>query len=171
MSLEEFLAQPCETFHDFHELHNREVGEVPGPTVEHLEIQDRVVTLLQQRFSADRHYIRQELYITLDTESRRVDVGMLRRERLAPQRKNVFFGSPELVVEILSPSTLMMDLDHLREMCSNDHCIEFWFVNPEYQTVTAYRRGRVVSLHASGDSLPLDAFGVSDSIPVSAFFV
>jgi Uma2 family endonuclease len=170
MSLEEFLAQPGETYHDFRELHNGEIVEVPAPTVEHLDTQVRLEQLLNERCSTAGYTARREFYMTLPTEARRVDVAMISNERLHAQRTKVFFGSPELVIEVLSPSDLHMDIDHLREACFKDECREFWVINREFQTVTTYRRGRVVNIHAPGECVPLDTFGLSSSIPVSEIF-
>lgn len=170
MSVEEFLAQPGDTYHDFHELHNGEVVEVPLPAVEHTDAQDRIHALLQERCSGAGFLARIEFPMTLAAEGRRVDVALVRSERLRAQRKKVFFGSPELVIEILSPSNLAMDLDHLREVCFQDECLEFWVINLEFQTVTVYRRGRKVNVYVPGDHVPLDTFGVSSLVPVADIF-
>jgi Uma2 family endonuclease len=170
MSLEEFLAQPGDSFHDFHELHNGEVVEVPSPTVEHMDAQARIEALLEKRCSVAGFIARREFYMTLAAEGRRVDVALVRSERLRAERKKVFFGSPELVIEILSPSNLAMDLDHLREVCFQDHCLEFWVINLELQVVTVHRRGRVVNMYVPGAHLPLDAFGGLSPIPVTEIF-
>lgn len=170
MSLEEFLAQPGDTYHDFHELHNGEIVEVSAPTVEHSDTQVRLEQLLNERCSTAGYTARREFYMTLPAEAGRVDVAMVSNERLQAQRTKVFFGAPELVIEVLSPSNLHMDIDHLREACLKDQCRECWVINREFQTVTAYRRGRVVNVYAPGDSVPLDAFGISFAIPVSEIF-
>ena len=169
MPLEEFLAQPGDAFHDFHELHNGEVVEVSSPTVEHMDAQVRIEKLLSDQCSTAGYTARREFYMTLHNEARRVDVALILSERLRSHRKKVFFGSPELVVEILSPSNLQMDLDRLREACFNEACREFWVVNLELRIVTVHRRGRVVSLYVPGDDLPLDTFGPW-SIPVDHIF-
>jgi len=46
MSVEEFLAQPGDTYHDFHELHDGEVVEGPSPSVKHFKAQRRLENLL-----------------------------------------------------------------------------------------------------------------------------
>lgn len=170
MPVEEFLAQPGPTYHDFHELHDGEVIEVPSPTVEHMEAQYGIEALLQARCSVAGFVARREFYLTLATEARRVDVALVKRERLDAQRKKVFFGSPELVVEILSPSNLQMDLDHLRETCFQNECLEFWIINLELQTVTVHRRARVVNVYVPGDQIPLDTFGAASPIPAAEIF-
>ena len=68
------------------------------------------------------------------TEARRADVALVSKDRLEREENKVFFGSPELVIEILSSSNLAMDLDHLREVCFQDECLEFWVISLEFQT-------------------------------------
>lgn len=167
--IERFLAQPGDAFHDFHELHNGEIVEMPPPTVEHFETQARLVAALDAR-SGGEYIAAREFYYTLPTEARRADVVMVSKDRLEAQRRKVFFGSPELVVEILSPANSHMDVDHLREACFEHHCVEFWVVNMELQTVTVHAPARGVHVYVPGDRVPLDAFRVSSALSVSDLF-
>jgi len=106
----------------------------------------------------------------LATEARRADVALVSKDRLEREENKVFFGSPELVIEILSSSNLAMDLDHLREVCFQDECLEFWVISLEFQTVTVFRRGRVVNVYVPGDHVPLDTFGAQSPFPVAGIF-
>ncbi len=169
MALEEFLDQPGDTFHDFHELHNGEVVEVPAPTLEHYQTQKRVVQLLSAR-CADRYTADREFYFTLPSEARRADAVMVFKQRIEDQGKRTFFGSPDLVIEILSPSNSHLDVDHLRNACFNDQCVEFWVINLEIRMVTVYGRNRAVRLCISGDELSLSAFGITSAIEVASIF-
>ena len=171
MSLEEFLAQPGETFHDFHELHDGEVVEVPPPTLQHMQVQELLRAILHERCSSAGYWARAEFYLTLPTESRRVDVALIKAERLAKQPRNrVFAGAPELVVEVLSPSNMALDLDRLRNACFKDECIEFWIVNMELRTVTVYSQDFKVELYLEGNEIPLTSFADVAPVPVEGIF-
>lgn len=170
MSLEEFLAQPGAAYHDFYELHNGQVIEVPPPTNEHVDVQKRLETLLEQRCAAHGYGAFREFYMTLPTESRRVDVALVKLSRRAEQRHTVFFGSPELVVEVLSPSNTALDMDHLREVCFKHECLEFWVVNIELRTVTVYARDGRISLYRSGQEIPVTSFAAAPPVPVDNIF-
>lgn len=135
----EFLEQPGDTFQDFHELLSGEVVEMPSPTLDHVLLQARLETLLRTLSPAGDQAFR-EFYFTLPTEAQRVDVATVSTGRLNEQGSKVFFGSPELVVEVLSPSNLHMDVDHLREECFKAGCLEFWVIDRELQTITVHRR-------------------------------
>jgi Uma2 family endonuclease len=170
MSLEEFLAQPGETFHDFHELHDGEIVEAPPPTNEHVDVQKRLEALLHERCGRTSYGAYREFYMTLPTESRRVDVSLVREARRAAQRGKVFFGSPELVIEVLSPSNTVLDIDRLRSACFKDECIEFWVVNMELRIVTVYTRNVEVHLYVEGNQIPLTSFADVPPIPVKQIF-
>jgi hypothetical protein len=42
VSVEEFLAQAGETYHDFHELWNAQIVEVPAPSEQHMLLQEQI---------------------------------------------------------------------------------------------------------------------------------
>ncbi len=48
-------------------------------------------------------------------------------------------GAPDLVVEILSPSTATLDLGRKREIYAESGVEEFWVVSPKTRTVEIYR--------------------------------
>ena len=108
--------------------------------------------------------------MTLPTKSRRVDVALAKEARRAAQRGKVFFGSPELVIEVMSPSNTVLDIDRLRSACFKDECIEFWVVNMELRTVTVYTRKFEVHLHVEGSEIPLISFADVPPIPVKQIF-
>jgi Uma2 family endonuclease len=170
ISLEEFLAQPGETFNDFHELHDGEIVEVPPPTNEHVDVQKRLEVLLQERCGRSGYGAYREFYMTLSTDGRRVDVALVKETRRAAQHGTVFFGSPELIIEVLSPSNTVLDIDRLRSACFKDECIEFWVVNMELRIVTVYTRNVEVRLYVEGNEIPLTSFADAPPIPVKQIF-
>ena len=171
ISLEEFQANPDIHYYDFNELHNGEIVLVPGPTVEHMEMQQRLEDLLRAVLGPE-YTARREFYLTLPTESRRVDVAAVRKDRLQSQRKKVFFGAPELIIEILSPSNTALDVDHLRAVCLEEGTRQFWAVNMEQQTVMVYKPGFEATLHSSRrrPEIMLSELNPGAVIPLDAIF-
>jgi Uma2 family endonuclease len=51
-------------------------------------------------------------------------------------------GAPDLVIEILSPSTRKLDLQLKRKRYDLFGVEEYWIVDPENESVAIYRRGR-----------------------------
>lgn len=169
LSLEEFLKMGGEHYHDFHELHNGEIVLVPPLTAEHLLMQARILELLRSALSSN-YVVQSELYLTLASESRRTDIGVVQRRRLEEQKHKVFFGAPDIAVEILSPSNTVLDLDHLRHVCLQHGTRQFWLVNMDQKTITVYKPDFLVTVHHSGNpDIPLDLEGEA-TVSTNAIF-
>ena len=78
-------------------------------------------------------------------------------------------GAPELVVEVKSPSNTRAELRETASLCLANGCLEFWVVDLDARSITVTRQDGSTSMQASGDSLPLAAFG-ADTLPVSQVF-
>ena len=86
-------------------------------------------------------------------------------------------GAPDLVVEILSPSTRPRDERLKRDLYERMGVEEYWLVDPEQESVTIYRRGggqasgrRSTSRSAASSrhrSCPVSSFRSTASCPVS----
>lgn len=63
------------------------------------------------------------------------DLLFVSRERLSIVQKRGVFGVPDLVVEILSPSTATRDLGTKRELYSRFEVREYWIVDPVSRSV------------------------------------
>ena len=95
------------------------------------------------------------------------DVSFISRERLQKfnrMPKGFFKGSPDLAVEILSPSDTVEGVHgKIMEYFENDTKLA-WVVNPEEQTVTVYHSSYPHKLLTNKDTL--EGF----SVPVAALF-
>ncbi len=64
------------------------------------------------------------------------DVSFVARDRLHILGTKTIDGTPDLVVEILSPGTRRRDLETKREVYARFGVREYWIVDPEARTVT-----------------------------------
>jgi Uma2 family endonuclease len=67
------------------------------------------------------------------------DILFVRHERLAIVGERYVEGTPDLIVEILSPSNAAYDLETKFQVYQDAGVPEYWLVNPWEKTVTLYR--------------------------------
>jgi len=91
-------------------------------------------------------------------ELRAADVGFLWRERADLEEDNIT-GSPDLIIEVLSPSNSASEMYEREELCLATGCSEFWVVDAERQTVRVAKPGGSFSVYHTGDEIPLALFG------------
>lgn len=128
-----------------YELFDGELVMTPSPSREHQK-----VVLRLARFLAD-HVERQtlgEVYISpLDAifdpyTVLQPDILFVSKERLAEVGRERIEGAPDLVVEVLSPSTFYKDLRRKMAVYSRFGVEEYWIVDPETKTIELYGRGQ-----------------------------
>ena len=71
-------------------------------------------------------------------------------------------GAPDLVVEVLSPSTALLDLKEKRALYERHGVKEYWLVHPVDKVLMVYRLGKSSVYHKA------EVFGSSDMIESSA---
>jgi len=77
-------------------------------------------------------------------------------------------GSPELVIEVLSPSNTTAEIREKAVLCLSNGAQEFWVVDPKRETVSVTKQGSVPKVHQMGDRIPLSMF--DSHLDVSAIF-
>lgn len=102
------------------------------------------------------------------------DVSFISKERLQKfdlLPKGFFKGSPDLAVEVLSPSDTIEGVHgKIVEYFENDTKL-VWVVNPEEQTVTVYRSPYPHMLLTNKDTLEGEGVLAGFSVPVAELFV
>jgi Uma2 family endonuclease len=85
------------------------------------------------------------------------DIYLVTKDRVPPRRQKEFRGAPDLIVEVLSPSTRLFDLGDKRSAYRKARVPEIWFVDPDREEVvmdalgkgdygtTSVRKGRISS--------------------------
>lgn len=77
-------------------------------------------------------------------------------------------GSPELVVEVRSPSTTRTKLQDKAMTALAGGCLEFRIVESKPRMITVYSKTDGMHVYAAGQSVPLSMFG--SSVDVDAIF-
>ena len=133
-----------------YELFDGELVMTPSPRAHHQEIVTKLSALLSQhvqRSSLGKVYVAPLDTIMDEHNVVQPDILFVSRERVAEVVKEWIEGAPDLVVEVLSPSTFHKDLRRKMRVYSQFGVQEYWIVDPEEETLALY--------HRSGEKLQL----------------
>ncbi len=162
-----------------HELIDGEHYVTPSPNIRHQEISGRLYLLIGTWLKT--HPLGRVFYAPLDVRFSIFDVvepdllyvsNERATELLAGQHVS---GSPDLVVEIGSPSTRQRDETIKRRLYESATVVEYWIVDPDIDVIRVYRRdgerfARPVELsREAGDVLRTPLFPGLD-IPLAHVF-
>ncbi len=64
-------------------------------------------------------------------------------------------GVPDLVIEVLSPSNTMSEINEREAMCLENGCLEFWVIDPKRKTVKVSTPDRRTITYVESDTIPL----------------
>jgi Uma2 family endonuclease len=126
-----------------YELIDGELIVTPSPTRRHQEIVGRLYSRLLVYVESQSLG---EVYVApLDTIFNKYtvlqpDILFVSRERLGEVAKERIEGAPDLVVEVLSPSTVDRDRRRKLAVYSQFGVREYWIVDPESRTMELYQR-------------------------------
>jgi len=137
LTVEEFLKLP-EPREGHLELHHGEVVVMPPPKKGHQKIQDRLQMLLKP-LVGEKSVVRVEMAFRPAPEHEvwQADVGCVSLERDdATGDDEYLMGSPELVVEVLSPSNTMHEINEKMSLCMDNGCVSFWVVDLKRKQVS-----------------------------------
>jgi Uma2 family endonuclease len=156
MTVEEFLRLPDDESVR-RELHDGEVFELTRPRPVHWSIQNRLSHMLAEALRC-RECVGAEYSFRPEPQHQLwvADVAYVRRERVVPDNSSEFLnGSPDLVIEIESPSNTALEFERRESRCLRTGCLEFWIIYPElevvrvatHDTTRRYGRGDVITLN------------------------
>ena len=66
------------------------------------------------------------------------DILFIRAENMGILHERAVHGAPDLVVEILSPSSVKRDRHRKKELYARAGVPEFWIVDPVYRTIEVF---------------------------------
>jgi Uma2 family endonuclease len=166
VTFEEFLNLPNPPSGHL-ELHHGQVIIVPPRKHSHAEIQQALLELLLP-FTRGRGFITNEFpFRAPGHEAWQAGVGFVREDRRA-EIGDYLMGAPDLVVEVLSPSNTVDEINDKMDVCLTSGCLSFWVVDPKRQMVSV-TEGDVIRQYRASASIPLPQ-PLEGTIPVGAIF-
>jgi Uma2 family endonuclease len=138
------------------ELHFGQVIERGQPSPRHVALQHRIHELLKAILDSSWQVLIEASYRALpEYEARRTDVAVVTAERWKTAiATGSLMGSPELVIEVLSPSNNEGEMTDRAGLCLGSGTVEFWVVDDRSSTITVTTRDDS-SVFAAGDLIPL----------------
>ena len=128
-----------------YELFDGELVVTPSPHRQH----QRISGILYRRLAAyvEEHSLGEVYYSPLDTiftehTVLQPDILFVSGRRLSEIAREKIEGAPDLVVEILSPSTFHKDLRRKMKVYSESGVREYWIVDPEMKAMELYCQGK-----------------------------
>jgi Uma2 family endonuclease len=154
-----------------YELHHGEVVAMTRPKHRHINLQLRLSRLLEPRLKSFGEVAIELPYRPFsEFDMRAADVAAISRVRWdAIDPDDNLYGTPELVIEVKSPSNSERQLRELVSICLNRDTLEVWIVGTGRKTVTVIRHDGAPVAFAAGDTLSLAAFGGGE-LPVDEIF-
>ena len=116
----------------------------PSPATRHQRISGRLFYLLQSYLEA--HPIGEVFTAPFDVLLSRIDIVVPDLVFIANTHSSIITsknlqGAPNLVIEILSPSTRAREDSLKRDLYDRAGVEEYWLVDPDEDTIVVYRRG------------------------------
>jgi Uma2 family endonuclease len=156
MTVEQYSALP-DPKGGRYELHHGVLVEVSFPKHGHWVIQQRLFRLLDP-IAAGRGPVGTEFAFRPlpEYELWAADAAYVSQARFDACPENDWLpGAPELVIEVLSPSNTVSEINEREAMCLENGCLEFWVVDPKRKTVKVSTPDRKTITYVEGETIPL----------------
>ncbi|HEX4227175.1 MAG TPA: Uma2 family endonuclease [Bryobacteraceae bacterium] len=143
------------------ELHWGQVITLTRPKMKHAKLQSRLVRLLRPR-AEHLGVIESEVAFRAlpEYDLRGADVAFVSQQRWNTTKDDDnLHGTPELVIEVLSPSNTKQEMREKAALYLSTGAQEFWLVDPKRQTVTVMRQQGGTQVFGMGQPIPLVLFG------------
>ena len=117
---------------------------VPAPNMKHQKV---LLTLARKLGDFTEEHRLGNVYVApcdvvlSDTDVVQPDVLFISRAREHILTDDNVRGAPDLVIEILSPSTAERDLGYKHDLYGRHGVLEYWIVDPMAETVAVHRQG------------------------------
>jgi Uma2 family endonuclease len=113
----------------------------PAPTVTHQQISGSIHIMLHQTCYANGTILYAPIDVYLDAENQfQPDLVYILHENASIIKEKRIEGAPDLVVEILSPSTSHNDKIRKKRQYERHGVKEYWIVDPVHRTVDQFIR-------------------------------
>jgi Uma2 family endonuclease len=132
----EFLPERCGV-----QLINNQFIKSPAPSVKHQEMLGEIAQKLFRHTKAkklgevligpiDVHFDEKEIFTP--------DIIFISRERSDIIFENGIYGAPDLIIELLSPSNAVFDLNQKKHIYQRKKVKEYWVIDPVTKEVTGF---------------------------------
>ena len=139
-----------------YELHHGELVLVTYPVRRHKDLQRRLRKLLEALLESHGFVVDTEYPYRPFPENEvwGADVACVRAERHHAVEKWLI-GSPDLVIEVKSPSNTKSELhDKAMTTLAGEGCLEFWILDADARTVTVHSKAGM-AVYGMGQSVPV----------------
>jgi len=125
-----------------YQLIGGELIMTPAPTPYHQIVSRKIMSLLIQY--VEKNNLGEILYSPIDVyfseeDVFQPDIIFISKERLNIIGETKIKGAPDLIIEILSPSTAYYDLGRKYEVYEKNGVKEYWIVHPERKSIEIYQ--------------------------------
>ncbi|WP_240613631.1 Uma2 family endonuclease [Pueribacillus theae] len=111
----------------------------PAPTLTHQMVSSEMYETIVQNCKKDYIILYAPVDVILsETEVRQPDIVLVHRERMQILSNRGIEGAPDLIIEILSPSTLKRDKIDKLKTYADYQVPEYWIVEPETGVLEQY---------------------------------
>ncbi len=127
-----------------YELIEGELLMIPSPTFEHQDVSANLAFALAKFVREHKlgKVLNAPLDVVLDDENVvQPDIIFISKARSHIIHKEAIKGAPDLVVEILSPSTSERDRTMKKKLYARARVTEYWLVDPESKTIEILKLG------------------------------
>ena len=130
-----------------YEIINGQIYMMARPTLIHIDIAHNINSIFKQfvKEKTCRSYVEPDVF--LDDENHFIPDVVVLCDKSKRDEKRIY-GAPDLVVEILSPSTVKRDISEKKDIYEKHGVKEYWIVRPETKEITVY--------HLKDDALIVD---------------
>jgi len=142
------------------ELRWGQVVTLTRPKMRHSRLQYRLVELLRPKAEAQGIVAAEVPFRALpEYDLRAVDVAFVSQSRWdSADADDNLRGSPELVIEVLSPSNTKAEIREKAALYLSTGAREFWVVDPKRKTVSVATREANPIVYGVGENIPLPMF-------------
>lgn len=114
----------------------------PAPTTYHqgisMRLELKLATFVIEKDLGMVYYAPVDVYLE-ETENYQPDIIYISKDRLHIIEPAMVKGAPDLIIEILSPSTAYYDLREKFKVYARHGVKEYWIVDPHEQSIEVYR--------------------------------
>jgi len=139
LTYEDYAALPADGRR--YEIHDGELSVMPVPGTRHQQVSRNLVVVLhlhvKERRLGEVFHAPTDCILT-DTTIVQPDIVFIDAGRLSIISERGIEGTPTLVVEVLSPSTVHLDRGSKAQLYARHGVLFYWIVDPGIRTIDAY---------------------------------